>query len=108
MSFTFAPTKAFGDPDEPNSVMQPTDAFRDRVARFFRAHPDCWIDASRLLQLGGMYGWRSRVSECRTQLGMKIENRQRREKRRTISEYCFRPTEHLFQLRADDTTSSEG
>tara|TARA_Y100000588_G_scaffold344850_1_gene391470 strand:- start:4179 stop:4502 length:324 start_codon:yes stop_codon:yes gene_type:complete len=107
MSFTFDPTKAFGDPDPPD-IPEDTSVLRDKVARFFRDHPDCWIDASRLLQLGGMYGWRSRVSECRTQLGMKIENRQRREKRRTISEYCFRPAERLFLLTSEDATGSEG
>ena len=84
-------------------------AFRDRVAAYFRAHPDQWIDASVLQEIGGRYASRTRISDCRTQLGMVIKNRQRRERRQTISEYCFLPADHLFRLVADDAAlSGEG
>ena len=37
MSFTFDPTKAFGDPDPPD-IPEDTSVLRDKVARFFRDH----------------------------------------------------------------------
>jgi len=81
-------------------------AFRDILADYFRARPNTWIDASVLQGLGGRYAWRTRVSECRTQLGMEIENRQRRERRRTISEYCFVTPDHVFKLVSEDAEIS--
>jgi hypothetical protein len=55
------------------------ETYRDRVARYFAAHPHQWIDGMTLENIGGRYAWRSRVSDCRTELGMVIENRQRKE-----------------------------
>lgn len=68
--------------------------FRDAVAACFRARANVWIDGMTLAQHGGAYAWRSRVAECRTQLGMTIENRQRRVPGtgRTISEYRWLPS----------------
>mgnify|MGYP003627238948 FL=1 len=85
-------------------------AFRDILATYFKLHPNTWIDASVLQGLGGRYAWRTRVSECRTQLGMEIENRQHRKRRRTVSEYCFVTPDHVFELisQPDATFSSEG
>ena len=77
-------------------------AFLDRVAEYFQAHPEEWIDATVLQNIGGRFAWRTRVSECRTQLGMEIENRQRRTQRRTISEYRFVPKGQAFRLIPDD------
>ena len=51
--------------------------YRDRLADHFRAHAGCWIDGRVLSQLGGAYAWRTRVSDCRVQLHMAIENQQR-------------------------------
>ena len=71
--------------------------FRDRAAAHFRAHPMTWFDGLALAAHGGAYAWRSRVSDCRTQLGMDIENRERREGRRKVSEYRFVPASPVQQ-----------
>lgn len=55
-------------------------AFRDRVAQEFRARPHEWVNAYQLMQIGGALAFRTRVSECRTQLGMVIGNDVRRDK----------------------------
>jgi hypothetical protein len=70
--------------------------YRDRVAHLFRSYPNTWIDGNELALVGGCYAWRSRVSDCRLALGMKIENRQRKVGKRTISEYRYRPAD-LFE-----------
>jgi len=49
----------------------------ERVADFLRAHVGRWIDASEFEALGGRQAWRTRISDCRTKLGMHIENRVR-------------------------------
>ena len=70
--------------------MRPT--YRDAVAAYFRAHPGQWIDGLALANVGGVYAWRTRTAECRGQLGMHIENRQRKVGRRTVSsEYRYLP-----------------
>jgi hypothetical protein len=62
---------------------------RDRAAALFRRKEGEWIPATELLQFG-IGGWRTRVSECRTILGMDIVNRQRHLKNGVIiSEYKF-------------------
>ena len=61
--------------------------FRDRLAAYLLAHQGEWIDGLELARLAGAYAWRTRLSECRTQLGLTVENRQRRMGRRCISEY---------------------
>lgn len=65
--------------------------FRDHVADYLRSHAGQWIDGLVLQEIGGRYAWRTRLSECRTQLGMTVENRQRKVGERTVSEYCYRP-----------------
>ncbi len=77
--------------------------FTARVAAYFKTQPGVWIDGRTLESVGGRYAWRSRVSDCRTQLGMDIENRQRRVKTEggqtfVISEYRY--LGEAFQLRA--------
>jgi hypothetical protein len=52
-------------------------AYRDEVAGLFRASPGAWIDGLTVASRGGAYAWRTRVSDCRVQLGMVIENRVR-------------------------------
>lgn len=78
--------------------MSRTRTFRDAVAEYFKTRPNVWVDAVCLEFIGGRQAWRSRVSDCRTELGMVIENRQRRPGRidgrvcgPVISEYCYRP-----------------
>lgn len=47
----------------------------DRLATYFRAWPNRWIDGRELAKVAGAYGWRSRVSDCRRFLSMQIDNR---------------------------------
>ena len=46
-----------------------------RTAAVFRRHRRRWISALVLVRAGGLLAWRSRVSECRTQLGMDIKQK---------------------------------
>lgn len=52
--------------------------FRDAVADYLKGNQGQWVDGMVLQQIGGCYAWRTRLSECRTKLGMVVENRQRR------------------------------
>lgn len=68
----------------------------DATEQFFRNNPWIWIDGRRLEKVGGVYAWRSRVSDCRTKRGLHIVNRQRPEvgangETYTVSEYQFNP-----------------
>lgn len=70
--------------------------FTARVADYFQTHPGEWIDTRTLEVLGGRNAWRTRVSDCRTQLGLTIENRQRRVEAQdgtpyVVSEYRYVP-----------------
>ena len=74
-------------------------AFRDKVAGLFRASPGAWIDGLTVASRGGAYAWRTRVSECRVQLGMAIENRVRALADGTrASEYRYMPDEFAVDL----------
>lgn len=53
------------------------DTYRAAVAELLNSRPNEWIGGIELAHIGGFYAWRSRVSDCRTQLGMRIENRVR-------------------------------
>lgn len=64
---------------------------RDAVADFLKARPGQWVDGMTLASIGGAYAWRSRISDARRELGLTIENRQRRVGRRVISEYRYLP-----------------
>ena len=72
-------------------------AYRDKVAGLFRAAPGPWIDGLTLASRGGAYGWRTRVSDCRVQLGMVIENRVRTlpDGRSKVSEYMYTPADEF-------------
>jgi hypothetical protein len=53
----------------------------DRLERFFREHPNTWIDGKDLAGTAGTYAWRSRVSDVRKRFkaqGGDILNRQKR------------------------------
>jgi len=80
--------------------MSETRTFRDAVASHFILHRGEWIDGMDLAGIGGLYAWRSRISECRTQLAMCIENRQRKVGRRTVSEYRYVPASLLEEASA--------
>lgn len=47
----------------------------DRTARLFRAHRRQWVSALDLMRVGGWCSWRTRISECRTLFGMRIEHK---------------------------------
>jgi len=49
---------------------------RDVVAAHFKAHPGEWVSMQTLAKIAGTGGWRSRVSQCHTELGMVFEKRQ--------------------------------
>lgn len=68
--------------------------FRDRVAEFLRQHEGQWLPATAFEAPGGRQAWRTRIAECRVQLGMNIENRVRLVKRQDgstvkLSEYRY-------------------
>lgn len=69
--------------------------YLDAIDAFFKAHPMRWHEAKILRQIGGQDAWRTRVSECRTQRHMRIENRQSRVTGVVISEYRYVPYEPL-------------
>lgn len=68
---------------------------RDQVAEFFRQRPGVWVEARALEAVGGRQAWRTRVSECRVDLGMVIDNRVRRGEGVVISEYRYVPAAPL-------------
>lgn len=66
--------------------------FRDKIACHFLAHPHEWVSAYVLMDLGGKMAWRTRLSECRRELRMPIENRVRRlDDGEAVSEYRYAP-----------------
>lgn len=77
--------------------------FTEKVAKHFQQHPRVWIDCRELAQIGGFMAWRSRISECRTTLGMTIENRLRKAGKVTVSEYRWVPPSHPEQLPLQET-----
>ena len=64
-------------------------SYTEKVARYLRRNRR-WVDARELMRVGGLLAWRSRLAECRTLLGMRVENRQRKSGKITISEYRYR------------------
>lgn len=66
--------------------------YRDAVADLFKSKPNTWLDGMVIAEIGGCYASRTRISECRTQLGMTIENRVvRRANGSRKSEYKYVP-----------------
>lgn len=47
----------------------------ERLAAFFRARPHEWHSGPDLARIAGFASWRTRVSDCRLQFGMSIENK---------------------------------
>jgi predicted transcriptional regulator len=68
--------------------------YRDAVAALFKSRPGEWIDGMELARYGGIYGWRTRVSEARRDLAMTIENdvRQVPGSKRKVSLYRYVPS----------------
>ncbi len=69
----------------------------DRLARYFQARPNAWIDGRELGTVAGGYAWRTRCSDLRkAPYHMRIENRKQRMQKMngekfTISEYRYVP-----------------
>jgi|TARA_R110002020_G_scaffold169824_2_gene359232 hypothetical protein len=76
--------------DHPNA---PRETYTDKIAAFFKSRAGEWIDGRELGTIGGVYAWRTRVAEARRTRGMRIDNRQRKEGQRTVSEYRYVPDE---------------
>jgi hypothetical protein len=67
--------------------------FRDHVAAYLRAHPNEWVSAYVLMEIGGTLAFRTRVSECRRDLGMPITNQVVRDERGVATSwYRYAPT----------------
>ena len=64
----------------------------DRMASYFREREGCWCDVADLAAIGGLGGWRTRVSELRhAPWGYTIDNRLLRwPDGRNRSQYRFR------------------
>ena len=62
------------------------------VANYFEARPNQWVSYRELMQVGGQMAWRSRVSNCRRDFGMTIENKiERNADGVATSFYRYRP-----------------
>jgi hypothetical protein len=72
---------------------------QQRLAEYFAAHPDVWVDGRQLSKVAGFYAYRTRISEIRRR-GMDIENRVRTVTTASgskfrISEYKYRQARRL-------------
>jgi hypothetical protein len=65
----------------------------EKVRAVFLANPGEWIDGRELANVGGYAAWRTRLSECRTEFGMAIENEVTRHDDYTVSKYRYLPGE---------------
>ena len=89
---------------EPKDIDKGT--YRDEVAALFRTLPAMWIGGDNISWIGGK-AWRTRVGDCRTQLGMVIENRHYRElDGSNRSQYRYLPVE--YTLTAEVTQRATG
>ena len=76
--------------------------FRAAVAAEFKARPNEWISAYALMQIGGALAFRTRTSECRTQLGMNIVNKVERDENGVAkSYYKYTPASQPEQARLE-------
>lgn len=71
--------------------------FTNNLAAWLMEHPNEWFDGARdLAPVGGVYAWRSRVSDARRRFKIRIENRQLRRTRPDgtsfiVSQYRYVP-----------------
>ena len=73
-------------------------SLRDVVAAHFRAHPNQWVSAYTLMEIGGRMAWRTRVSDVR-RMGLTIENQVQRDGAGVAqSFYRYRPKSPAVQL----------
>jgi hypothetical protein len=86
-------------------------SFAAKLAQFFHARPNTWIDGKVLALVGGGYAWRTRISDLRrAPFHLVIENRQRRIEAHghpiIISEYRFVQEVRTEEEAADDAATS--
>ena len=48
-----------------------------QLGAYLQDRPNQWIDGRELAKVGGVYAYRTRISDCRTRYGMTIQNRLR-------------------------------
>ena len=74
------------------------DTLTDKMAADFRRRAGEWVDVADLAGVGGIGGWRTRVSELRhAPYHMVIEWRlERWPDGRNRSRYCYRPSGEVF------------
>ena len=72
--------------------------YRDAVAAVFKAKPNVWLPSRHFYKPGGACGWRTRISECRTELHMNVRPNKTIRVRRAdgslkyrLSLYCYAP-----------------
>lgn len=61
----------------------------DRTALLLKRNRGRWLNALVLARAGGLLSFRTRVSECRTVLGMDVQNKVERSKRGARSFYRY-------------------
>src|SRR5204863_2502723 len=59
------PTGSSGPADGTVATTDHRHTFAAKVAAMFKAAPGEWIDGREVLKIGGVYGWRTRISDCR-------------------------------------------
>ncbi len=67
-------------------------SLNEKLAAYFKSRPNVWLDGRELSKVAGAYAWRSRISNLRKPpFNLTIENRLRRERGFTVSEYRLVP-----------------
>jgi hypothetical protein len=85
------------------------------LAAYLRRRPGQWINAKEFFPIAGSFGWRSRLSDCRQQYGMRIVNRQQRiapdpmqpTKKIIVTEYQFQPDRPAQQMTLEEAAGAE-
>lgn len=71
--------------------------FRSNARHLLASRAGEWVDAMEIAKVAGAMAWRTRLSELRTIDGLRVENRQRKVGKRTVSEYRLVPSS-LFDI----------
>jgi hypothetical protein len=75
----------------PSSLPGGAETLTHKMAAFLRQHEGEWLDILPLARVGGMGGWRTEISRCRTRFGMVIEQRMEHwDDGRNRSQYRYR------------------
>jgi hypothetical protein len=85
-----------------------TPGYREAVAAVFKAHPRKWLPSHRFYTAGGRDGWRTRISECRLELGMNIRPNKTISVRRSDGTLKYRLSLYCYVPPAVDATPVQG